>query len=120
MSVNVAWKGRRFKTDEYKAYRRELLLRLSQVELPDPPFTLVMEFGVSNPVADWDNPIKPLQDILQDAYGFNDKKIYEGVGRKVLVPKGQEYIRFRFLPLVDLSCLFEIGEDQLLEVVSKR
>jgi len=117
MSVNEAYRGRRFKTEKYKAYEQEVLLRLPKLDLPEPPFTLMFEFGFSNSRADYDNPVKPYQDILQRAYGFDDKLIQQGIQRKVLVSKGEEYVKFRILPLIDLGVLFEIGEDQTLKVV---
>ncbi len=49
------------------------------------------EFGFRNTLSDFDNPIKPLTDILQKKYGFNDKDIHEARVRKVLVAKGEEY-----------------------------
>ena len=82
--------------------------------LPEPPYTLLLEFGVSNKAADYDNPIKPFQDCLQAFYGFNDSQIYEGVQRKVIVPKGEEYIKFSILPLIDLSHLFCTNTDLIV------
>lgn len=93
LSVNDAWKGRRFRSDAYNAYRTEVLLRLPPGSLPDPPYRVFYEFGFSNPQADFDNPCKPLGDILQQKYGFNNKLIYEAHIRKKIVPKGHEYIK---------------------------
>lgn len=119
MSVNVAWQGKRFKTPEYKAYAQHVKLLLKPLELPEPPYTLVFEWGFSNPQADYDNPIKPFQDILQDYYGFNDRDIEVGIQIKRVVPKGEEYVKFRFLPAFDLSALFDIGENEVFEIVSE-
>lgn len=97
LSVNEAWRGRRFKTDKYKTYELEMLLRLPRgIVIPAGPLAVSYEFGLSNIVADWDNPVKPLQDILQKKYGFDDKRIMEAVVRKVKVGKGQEYVQFQF------------------------
>ena len=93
LSVNDAWKGRRYKSDAYKAYEMEMLLRLPPGKLPNPPYSVSYEFGFSNPLADFDNPCKPLGDILQRKYGFNDKLIYEAHIRKVIVKKGNEYVK---------------------------
>lgn len=96
MSVNKAWQGRRFKTDEYKRYSQVVALLLPpKLAIPDGKLELYVIFGVSNEAADWDNPIKPLQDILQQKYRFNDKRIYRGIGEKVIVEKGREYIEFQ-------------------------
>ena len=94
MSVNVAWQGQRFKTPEYKAYEQELLLILRPVKLPESPYRLFLEFGVSNMQADWDNPIKPFVDVLQKKYGFNDRDIHAAVVSKIKTKKGDEYIEF--------------------------
>lgn len=95
LSVNDAWKGRRFKTDEYKSYERAMLFMLPGIKLPEPPFQVYYEFGFSNTQADYDNPCKPLGDILQKKYGFNDKEIYFVTIRKVIVKKGKEYAKIR-------------------------
>lgn len=95
LSVNDAWKGRRFKSDAYKAYEAELLVRLPAGRLPNPPYRVFYEFGLSNPLADFDNPCKPLGDVLQKKYGFNDRDILEAHIRKVRVPKGAEYLEVR-------------------------
>ena len=97
LSVNACWQGKRFKTPAYKNYEKELLLTLPKLEPPKPPFKIYFEFGFSNVMSDWDNPIKPLQDILQEKYGFNDKDIFDGVVKKVKVKKGEEYFKVELL-----------------------
>ena len=98
LSVNKAWKGRRFKTDAYKAYEYEMMfVRLpKKIELPEPPFEFILSFGFSSSLSDWDNPVKILQDILQKRYSFNDKLIKRAVVDVYDVPKGQEFIEFEF------------------------
>lgn len=91
LSANECWQGRRFKTKAYKNYEAELLLTLPSQKLPAPPYQIYFEFGFSNTLADWDNPIKPLQDILQTKYGFNDRDIVEALVSKRRVAKGSEY-----------------------------
>ena len=94
LSVNKVWQGRRFKTKEYKAYEQEVLLILPKIEVPEPPYSVCYEFGFSSPLSDLDNPIKPLQDILQKKYGIDDKHIFHMEASKTIVKKGEEYIRF--------------------------
>lgn len=96
LSVNECWQGKRFKTKEYKNYERFLFLSLPHFKLPDPPFRVYFSFGLSNSCADFDNPIKPLTDILQKKYKFNDRDIHEANIRKVKVKKGEEYFSVRF------------------------
>lgn len=97
LSVNKAWKGRRFKTDEYQDYEDSLMLELPKYEIPEGPLVAFYSFGVSSKLSDNDNPIKPLQDVLQKVYGFNDSRIFLTIAHKELVPKGSEYIQFYFV-----------------------
>ena len=95
MSVNRAWQGRRFKSDEYEAYQAEMLCRLPAGKLPDPPYRVSYEFGFSRKDSDIDNPVKPTQDILQKKYRFDDKEIYEAHLKKTIVKKGCEFVRVK-------------------------
>lgn len=98
LSVNDCWRGRRFKTDEYKRYERDLLLLLPKgVQIPAGDLSLFMEVGQSNMCADIDNPCKPFFDILCKKYGFDDRQITEAVIKKKKVAKGQEYILFNII-----------------------
>ena len=95
LSVNDAWKGRRFKTDEYKAYESALRILFKPGKVPEGELKIFMEFGFSSRGSDGDNPIKPLIDCLEKYYGFNDNRIYEYLIRKCKVKKGTEYVFFR-------------------------
>lgn len=94
LSVNTAWKGKRFKTDKYKQFERDMFLLLPKMEIPKDELSVTLIFGFSNKASDIDNPIKPTLDVLQKAYGFNDKDIYELQVIKQIVKKGKEYIEF--------------------------
>jgi Holliday junction resolvase RusA-like endonuclease len=94
LSVNKAWQGRRFKTDEYKAFNKEMMLKLKPITIPDGPLCVSFTFGFSNRASDIDNPLKPVIDILQKKYGFNDNRIYELNVVKEVVKKGKEFIHF--------------------------
>ncbi len=94
LSVNDAWQGKRYKTPAYKAYEQELLLRLPKYEVPaEGDLEVLYEFGL-NTLADWDNPVKPLQDVLQKAYGFDDRRIMRASVIKNVVKNGDGYINF--------------------------
>ena len=99
LSVNECWQGQRFKTPKYKAYEKMLLLMLPNIIVPAAPLKISFLFGFSNVLCDWDNPIKPLQDILQNKYGFNDKDIHEASIKKVKVKKGEEFFEFEITQL---------------------
>ena len=101
LSVNEAWQGKRFKSDKYHAYETEMLVRLPAGKLPPPPYRVYYEFGLSNRQADFDNPCKPLGDILQKKYGFNDNQIYEAHIVKHIVKRGSEYIKVKIEHLYD-------------------
>ena len=95
LSVNDAWKGKRFKTKEYSIYQKNLLLILpSKIDLPEPPYQIYLKFGFSSAHSDWDNPIKPTQDVLAAKYGFNDKLIKKGIVEVESVKKGEEFFEF--------------------------
>jgi len=102
LSVNDCWKGRRFSTDQYKFYQKHLSLLLKNENIPKSTYKLYLEWGFSSKASDWDNPIKPCQDILQKHYGFNDNAVYESNVKKFIVPKGQEYLAFK-LEYLDLN-----------------
>lgn len=99
MSVNDAWKGQRYRSDKYKRYQTNLLWLLPKIKLPPPPYELHFRFGFSSKASDWDNPIKPTQDVLAKKYGFNDKLIRRAIVETELVAKGKEYIEFEILTL---------------------
>jgi len=95
LSVNDAWKGQRYMTDEYKAYKTKLLWLLPRkIDIPPPPFEIYFKFGFSSTLSDWDNPVKPLQDILSKKYGFNDKLIRRAIVDTEIVTKGKEFFEF--------------------------
>lgn len=97
LTVNQCWQGKRFKTDTYKAYEKLLLLKLPKIVVPPGKLKVIYEFGVSNMQSDYDNLIKPFQDILQKRYWFNDCNIWECEVRKIKVDKGDEYCTFEFI-----------------------
>ena len=95
LSVNQAWKGRRFKTNDYKQYEKDLMKYLPFLNIPEGALKISFVWGFSSAASDWDNPIKPTQDILEKYYGFNDNRIAYGCARKVHVKKGSEFFEFK-------------------------
>ena len=93
LSVNKVWQGKRFKTPLYKSYEKELLYLLPKIDIDfKAPLRVDLTFGFSNVLADIDNPLKPILDVLQRKYGFNDKQIMELNVKKQIVNKGAEFI----------------------------
>ncbi len=97
LSVNEAWQGRRYKTNDYKAYEEQVLLLLPKITIPDGRLKITIRFGMSNSRSDIDNPVKMFVDILQMKYGFNDNRIYEMNLIKEKVEKGCDFIGFEVL-----------------------
>lgn len=97
LSVNRAWKGKRYKTEEYDRYIKSVLLLLpNKMIFPDPKnIKLAIEFGFSSKASDCSNPIKLFEDCLVKKYGVDDRYINELHVFKAIVKKGSEYIKFK-------------------------
>lgn len=94
LSVNEAFKGRRFHTKEHKLWSAKVLKVLPNIIIPKPPYEIYLKFGFSSKSSDWDNCIKQVQDSLSEKYKFNDKLIRRGIVDTEIVPKGKEYFEF--------------------------
>ena len=94
LSVNKAWKGQRFKTDQYKQYERDLLFLLPKFTMPEKPYSIILNFGMSSLGQDIDNGIKMFLDILQKKYAFNDNQVMQLHVYKTKTEKGKEFINF--------------------------
>jgi len=98
LSVNKAFRGRKFKTEEYKGYEYDLNILLPKIKVPkSEKYKVFYVFGLSSKNADGDNCIKQFQDIISKKYGFNDKKIYKWDVEKVDTKKGSEFIKFKII-----------------------
>lgn len=100
LSLNMAYRGRRFSTPELKTYKRDIARLLRGSLVISDHLVAWYEFGVSTTNCDGDNLIKAFQDGLCEALGINDNRIYEWHVRKEKVAKGDEYVAFA---LTDLS-----------------
>jgi len=96
LSTNKIYLGRKRKSGDYRQFERQML-----EELPDDcvvpnrgALQLDFEFGVWSRASDLDNLYKSALDCLSKKYGFNDNRVYKIVGKKILVSKGNEYIKF--------------------------
>jgi len=100
LSINQAWKGRRFRSDKYNKYKKELSLLLPNLDIEfKGDLKACFTFGFSSKGSDIDNPIKPLIDILQLKYGFNDNQIKRLEVDKEIVKKGNEFINIQITTL---------------------
>jgi len=98
LSVNDAWQGKRFKTDKYKRWEKDLLFILPNIKVPNGKLQFSIQWGFSSSGSDIDNPCKPFLDVLQKKYNFNDSRIYHLELKREQVKKGKEYIDFKILP----------------------
>lgn len=96
LSVNEAWQGKRYKTDKYRIYQNTLLWLLPKIKVPEPPYEIHFRFGFSNSLSDWDNPVKPTQDILCKKYGFNDKLIRKAIVETEIVKRVMNILNLKY------------------------
>lgn len=94
LTANRMWKGRRFKSDQYKQFERDMLFLLPKFNMPEKPFSVIITFGMSNIASDLDNPCKACIDVMQKKYGFNDRDIMQLHLFKTKTEKGKEFINF--------------------------
>ena len=99
LSVNKAWGGRTFKSKYYKEYEKQVPLMLKAIRVPEGKLQVNYKFGMSSTASDWDNPIKPFQDVLFRYLGINDSRVYKAVVEKLKVKRGEEYIEFEITSL---------------------
>lgn len=96
LSVNKAFKGRRFKTDEYKRYETKLKRLLPDLKIDNTKdLSIDIVWGFSSMLSDVDNPTKLFVDVLQSKYKFNDRNVIQMNLRKEKVKKGEEFIKFK-------------------------
>lgn len=94
LSLNHAYRGRRFKSKELIAYKKFLSLTLPKLEIPKGKLRIWIRFGFSSKGSDIDNCVKCFLDALSETYGFNDNRVYGLNVYKVDVKKGEEFIEF--------------------------
>jgi len=68
LSVNKAWRGRRFKTSDYEIYEKELYYLLPNIEVSKGKLKLNIEFGLSSKGSDIDNVCKLFRCMLSYKY----------------------------------------------------
>jgi hypothetical protein len=97
LSINQAFKGRRYKTDKCNIFIKEVLSLLPKsIDYPDKKnVKLDIEFGFSSNACDCSNHIKIFEDCIVKKYGVDDRYTYEMHIFKTIVKKGEEYIKFK-------------------------
>lgn len=99
LSLNHAYRGRRFITPELKRYKEDIARLSPRIVIPAGKLSVSYVFGVSSKQSDVDNLVKCCQDALAEKYGFNDKMIYRITVEKQDVKKGSEFISFNISPI---------------------
>jgi len=104
LSVNEAWQGRRYKSPEYEAYESEVGYLLPKHTRPAPiegKLEVRYRFHFKNHKArDWDNPVKPLQDVLVKlGIILDDRYIYRATVEKI--PSSEDFVEIEILPFVE-------------------
>ena len=98
LTTNRLWKGRRFKTAEYKQYEAAMVALLNRSGLEIPPGRVVFEVvaGVTG-LYDLDNAIKSTLDVIQlyDPH-FNDRDVFKIVAEKYLTPRRDNFLALNF------------------------
>ena len=101
MSVNVAWKGKRYTSTAYSQFKLIVGILLNKLKPntdkpPDAPLFAHYRWGMSNMQADIDNPTKPFQDVLFHYWGIKDQdhRIQFLILEKAKADKGDEFIEF--------------------------
>ena len=97
LSVNEAFKGKRFKTDLYNEFIQKMhsLLPKDLIIPNEKHIKIAIQFGFSSRASDIDNCCKSFLDCLVKKYKVDDRNIYEMHVFKDIVKKGDEYIRFK-------------------------
>lgn len=103
LSINNAYRGRRFATQALKRYKDDISYLLPKIIVPKGKLALMYRFGMSSKLSDADNGVKAFQDCLAEVYGFNDRVIYKISIEKIDVPKGKEFIEFEISPYLALA-----------------
>lgn len=98
LSVNRAYKGRKFPTDALKRYKNTMPLLLpKQLQLPPDKLVLIFRFHFKRKASDVDNCCKAAQDIITSYYGVDDREIYMTLNEKIINYEEPEYLEFEFL-----------------------
>lgn len=97
LSINEAYKGRRFKTPAHKLYCDQVEILLRKKRLPKvkekEPIYIIYRFYTSV-AQDYDNNIKCFQDILMKKLKTDDRYVFGAYIEKIITKRGQEKIEF--------------------------
>ena len=104
LSINLAFQGRRFKTQKYKDWQTEFLWKLKKKKIKkiEGEIGVNISWATKNAKrADIDNPIKQILDTLKDGGAIEDDRfIWEMRIRKYkLLKDDKDWIKIHIYPL---------------------
>ena len=110
LSQNQAWKGKRYKSSDYKQYEKDVTTYLLTLDLPKvkqkEKIYLLFEFGTVSR-QDLSNNLKLLEDIICRYLGIDDRYTMAIFCRKVITKKVDSFIKFNIF----------LTEHELLEAI---
>ena len=97
ISVNEAYKGRKWMTDKHREFKKVAAILLSRMDFPKlkekEPFYIIYHFYTDASV-DIDNMVKVVQDCITQCLGTDDRYIYGLYIEKHKIKRGNERIEF--------------------------
>lgn len=97
LSQNLAWTGKKYRTQAYRDYKMALKTYFLTLPLPtlkaNDPIYLIMEFGTTRS-QDCSNNIKLFEDCLCEHLGINDRQVMSLFARKVYTSRKNSFIKF--------------------------
>lgn len=112
LSVNRAYKGRRFRTPDHKMYKDRLAIEFRRFKLPliDDRAFIYIKFGITDQ-QDVTNGIKMFEDALCNHIGINDRKVGMLICEKEVVKRVDRFIEFGIYNSRE-ELLNEVSKDQ--------
>lgn len=92
--MNECRQGKRYKTPKYNQYEKKVLSILPEIQIPEWNLAIHFEVYFSSKRSDLDNIIKPLLDILQKKYWFDDCRVFQLSLNKYICGKWNECVFF--------------------------
>lgn len=97
-SNNKMWKGRRFKTREYRDWRKWFGYICQKGKTITEPCHLEVVFSCSRANrSDLDNFLKPFLDALVESKVLSDDRIVQSISARKI--KGEDYIEYEITPI---------------------
>ena len=110
LTVNKAYRGRKYKSPEYKEWTEKMdLLLLKHAPpgpLPEGDLFIFFNFGMTLQ-NDTDNPVKSAKDRIAKHYGINDRRFRSHAADRIKQPRDGGFIEFIIKPYEEVVALLE-------------